>query len=112
MEGDGEQSDEDGSKEGEVRKKGKGMVDEGKKDEGLGKGTEQEEDTDVDDQYNSHNDDNTINKPNFIWHENKYTSWGKCYFKELEDDKVFGNCIDHSPLLLPEQERVHPQMPS
>ena len=51
MEADGEQSDEDGSKEGEVRKKGKGMVEEGKKDEGQGKGIEQEEKTDVDNEY-------------------------------------------------------------
>ena len=45
----------------------------------------------MDDEYDSHVDDNMINKPNFIWNENKYTSWGKCYFKDLEDDKVFGN---------------------
>ena len=38
MEADGEQSDEDGSQEGKVRKKGKGMVDKGKKDEGQDKG--------------------------------------------------------------------------
>ena len=49
MEADGEQLDEDESEKGEVRKKGKGMVDEGKKVEGQGKGIEQEEDTDVDD---------------------------------------------------------------
>ena len=91
MEADGEHLDEDGSEEGEFRKKGKGMVDEGKKDEVQGKRTKQEEDTDVDNQYTPHNDDNTINEPNFIWNKNKYTSWGKCYFKALEDDKVFGN---------------------
>ena len=34
MEVDGEQSEEDGSEEGEVRKKGKGMVDEGQKQGG------------------------------------------------------------------------------
>ena len=91
MEADGEQSDEDGSEEGEVRKKGKGMVEEGKKDEGQGNEKEQEEETDVDNEYDPHNDDDTINEPNFIWNENKYTSWGKCYFKALEDDKVFGH---------------------
>ena len=40
MEADGEQSDEEGSKEGEVRMKGKAMVEEGKKEKGQGKGTE------------------------------------------------------------------------
>ena len=45
----------------------------------------------MDDEYDPHNDDDTIDEPNFIWNENKYTSWGKCYFKALEDDKVFGN---------------------
>ena len=74
MEADGEQSDEDGSEEGEVRKKGKGMVEEGKKDEEQGKGTEQEEETDVDDEYDPHNDDDMVNEPNFIWNENKHTS--------------------------------------
>ena len=91
MEADGEQSDEEGSEEGEVRKKGKGMVEEGKKNEGQNKETEQNEETDVDDEYDPHNDDDTINEPNFIWNENKYTSCSKCYFKALEDDKVFGN---------------------
>ena len=92
MEADGQQSDEDGSEEGEVRKKGKRKVDEGQKQEGKEDAEkEQEEETDVDDEYNPHNDDNTMNEPNFIWNENKYTSWGKCYFKALEDDKVFGN---------------------
>ena len=71
------------------------MVDEEKKDDGQGgkegDEKEQEEDTDVDDEYDPQNDDNMINEPNFIWKENKYTSWGKCYFKALEDDKVFGN---------------------
>ena len=52
---------------------------------------EQEEEIDVDDEYDPHNDDDTINEPNFIWNENKYTSWGKCYFKAVEDDKVFDN---------------------
>ena len=52
---------------------------------------EQEEETDVDDEYDPYNDDDTINEPNFIWNENKHTSWGMCYFKALEDDKVFGN---------------------
>ena len=92
METDGEQSDEDGSQEGEVRKKGKGMVDEGQKQGGKEDAEkEQEEETDVDDEYDPHNDDDTINEPNFIWNENKYTSWGNCYFKALEDNKVFGN---------------------
>ena len=91
MEADREQSDEDESEEGEVRKKGKGMVEEGKKDKGPIKETEQEEEIDVNDEYDAHNDDDTINEPNFIWNENKHTSWGKCYFKALEDDKVFGN---------------------
>ena len=45
----------------------------------------------MDDEYDPHNDNDTINEPNFIWKENKYTSWGKCYFKALKDDKVFGN---------------------
>ena len=53
--------------------------------------TEQEEETDVDHEYDSHVDDNMVNKPNFIWNKNKYTSWGKCYFKALEDDKAFSN---------------------
>ena len=94
MEADGEQSDEDGSKEGEVRKKGKGMVDEGKLDEGQKQGgkdeaeKEQAEETDVDDKYDPHVDGDTLNEPNFIWNENKYNSWGKCYFKALEDDNV------------------------
>ena len=87
MEADREQSDEEGSKEGEVRKKGKGMVEGGKEDNKK----EQEEDTDVEDEYDPHNDDDTVNEPNFIWNENKYTSWGKCYFKALEDNKFFGN---------------------
>ena len=96
MEADREQLDEDGSEEEEIRRKDKRKVDEGQKqggkeDEGQGKGKEQEEDTDVDDEYNPHNDDDTINEPNFIWNENRYTSWGKCYFKALEDDKFFGN---------------------
>ena len=86
MEADGEQSDEDGSEEGEVRKKGKGKV-----DEGQGKEKEHEKETDVDDEYDPHVDHDKVNEPNFIWNENKYTSWGKCYFKALEDDKVFGN---------------------
>ena len=42
MEADGEQLDDDGSEEGEVRKKGKGMVKAGKKDEGQRKETKQE----------------------------------------------------------------------
>ena len=62
MEADGEQSDEDGSEKGEVRKKGKGMVDKGKQN----KGTVREEDTDVDDEYDPHLDDDMINKPTFI----------------------------------------------
>ena len=50
MEADGEQSDEDGSEEGEVRKQGKGMVDEGQKQGGKEDAEkEQEEETDVDD---------------------------------------------------------------
>ena len=40
MEANREQSDEEGSEDGEVRKKGKGMVDDGKQDEGQGKGAE------------------------------------------------------------------------
>ena len=66
MEADGEQSDEDRSEEGEVRKKGKVMAEEGKEDKGQGKGMEQEEDTDVDNEYDPHNDDDTINEPNII----------------------------------------------
>ena len=102
MEADGEQSNEEGSEEGEVRKKdkGKGKVDEGKegqkqggqKDGKQGKEMEQEEEEmDVDDEYDPHVNDDTVNEPNFIWNENKETSWGKCYFKALEDDKTFGN---------------------
>ena len=92
MEADGEQSDEDGSEEREVRKKGKEMVDEGQKQDGKKDAEkEQEEETDVDDEYDPHNNNDTINEPNFIWNENKYTSWGKYYFKALEGDKVFGN---------------------
>ena len=92
MEADGEQEGSDGSEEGEVRKKGKGMVDEGQKQEGKEDAEmEQEEETDVDDEYDPHVDDNTINEPNFFRNENRYTSWGKCYFKALEDNKVFGN---------------------
>ena len=45
----------------------------------------------MDDEYDPHVDDNTVNKPNFTWNKNKYTSWGKCYFKALEDDKTFRN---------------------
>ena len=99
MGADREQSDEDGSEEGEVRKKGKGMVDEGQKQGGQEVAEkEQEEEIDVDDEYDPHNDDDTIKEPNFIWNENKYTSWGKCYFKALKDDKVFvnGKIIRHS----------------
>ena len=44
----------------------------------------------MDDEHKPGPDDNTINEPNFIWNENNYTSWGKCYFKALQDDKVFG----------------------
>ena len=92
MEADGEQSDEEGSEEGEVRRKGKRKVDEGQKQGEMDDAEkEQEEETDVDNEYNPNNYDDTINEPNFIWNENKYTSWGKCYFKALEDDKVFGN---------------------
>ena len=81
----------DVSEEGEVRKKGK------RKDEGQKQGEmedpekEQEEETDVDDKYDPHVDDDTVNEPNFIWNENKYTSWGKYYFKAHENNKVFGN---------------------
>ena len=45
----------------------------------------------MDNEYDLHVDDNTVNEPNFIWNENKETSWGKCYYKALEDDKVFSN---------------------
>ena len=92
MEADREQLDEDGSEEGEVRKKGKRKVDESQKPGGnQDTETKQEEETDVDDVYDFHIDNNTVNKPNFIWNKNKYTSWGKCYFKALEDNKAFGN---------------------
>ena len=54
--------------------------------------------TDIDDEYDPHVDDYTVNEPNFIWNENKETSWGKCYFKSLEDNKTLGNgkVIRHS----------------
>ena len=45
----------------------------------------------MDDEYDHHVDDDMVNEPNYIWNENKETSWGKCYFKALEDDKVFDN---------------------
>ena len=90
-EADREQSDEE-SKEGEIRKNGKRKVNEGQKEEERENAEkEHEEETDVDDKYDPHVDDDTVNQPNFIWNENKYTSWGKCYFKGLRDDKVFGN---------------------
>ena len=44
----------------------------------------------MDDEYDPHVKDDTVNKSNFIWNENKETSWGKCYFKALQEDKTFG----------------------
>ena len=101
MEADGELSDYEEFVDSGMKDKGKRKVDEGKEKEGQrqegkdaegqGKEMEQEEETDVDDEYEPNADDDTVNEPNFIWNENKETSWGKCYFKALEDDKTFGN---------------------
>ena len=94
MEADGELSDYEKFVDSgtSMNDKGKRKVDEGQKQGGR-KDREkgQEEETDADDEYDPHIDDNTVNEPNFICNENKETSWGKCYFKELEHDKVFGN---------------------
>ena len=35
-------------------------------------------------------DDDTINEPNFTWNESKESGWGKCYFRALEQDPLFG----------------------
>ena len=35
-------------------------------------------------------DDDTWKEPNFIWNESKETGWGKCYFRALEQDPLFG----------------------
>ena len=35
-------------------------------------------------------DDDTINEPNLIWNESKETVWGKCYFRALAQDPLFG----------------------
>ena len=101
MDGDEELSDSEEFVDSGMKDKDKRKVDEdkgkegekegGKEDGGQGKGMEQEEETDVDDEYNPHVNDDTVNEPNFIWNENKETSWGKCYFKALEDDQIFGN---------------------
>ena len=32
----------------------------------------------------------TLNEPNLIWNESKETGWGKCYFKILNQDPLFG----------------------
>ena len=32
----------------------------------------------------------TLDEPNFIWNESKETGWGKCYFRALEQDPLFG----------------------
>ena len=103
MEADGELSDyeefvDSGTKDKGERKVDKDKGKEGEKqggteDKAQGKGMEQEEETDVDDEYDPHVDDDTVNEPNFIWNENKETSWGKCYFKALDDEKVFGNSL-------------------
>ena len=52
----------------------------------------------MDDEYDPHIDDDTVHEPNFIWNENKETSWDKCYFKALYDNKTFGSDkISHHP---------------
>ena len=107
MEADREQSDEEGSEEGEVtvrkKDKGKRKVDEGKRGQKQGgkedaeeqdKEKEQEEEIDVHNKYDPHVDVDTVNEPSFIWNENKESSLGKSYFKALEAEKVFGNGKD------------------
>ena len=75
-----------------IKDKGKRKVDEGQKQgRKVDMEKEQEEETDADDEYDPHVDNDTVNEPNFIWNENKETSWGKCDFKAVEDDKTFGN---------------------
>ena len=98
MEADRELSDYEEFVDSGTKDKGKSKVDEGQKQEGTENGKEkqggnevQEEETAADDEYDPHVDDDTVNEPNFIWNENSETSWGKCYFKALENDKVFGN---------------------
>ena len=63
-----------------------------KVDKEKSKRKEQEEEQAVDeDEYEPTMDDDLVNEPNFIWNENEHTSWGKCYFKALKDDKAFGD---------------------
>ena len=92
-----EQSDEEGSEEGEVRKKdkGKGKVDEGKEGQKQG-GKEDAGEQDKEKEQRMWMM-STIPMLTTIWstnptsseNENKETSLGKCYFKALEDDKTF-----------------------
>ena len=97
MEADGELSHYEEFVHTVVKDKGKKKVDKEKEDEGPEQGgmkeaeKKQEEETDTDDEYDPHVDDDTVNEPNFIWNENKETSCGKCYFKALKDDMFFGN---------------------
>ena len=44
---------------------------------------EEEDDQDI-------QDDDTLKEPNFIRNESKETGWGKCYFRALEHDPLFG----------------------
>ena len=53
--------------------------DQSKEQEEIEEGEIKEEDT-----------QDTLDEPNFIWNESKETGWGKCYFKALVQDPLFG----------------------
>ena len=60
------------------------MAAQGKEEEEIEEGQIEEENTqDIE-------DNDTLNEPNFIWNESKETGWGKCYFRALEQDPLFG----------------------
>ena len=85
----------------------KEMAEQGKEEVEIEEGQIEEED-DQDTQ-----DDDTLNEPNFIWNESKETEWGKCYFRALEQDPLFGrDKKTRHPFYANEEGFIHQRHPS